>query len=242
MSSKRGRGRPTKVKRNLSGLRNQKPRSPTPDPALSQPSDPEYSQDWPSDLVDESEDEPEVEEFDLAHEDGMKSKPGSNIDVDSDVEVEEEDQAFSSATEFLEDEVLLERLLPQAEKRGNGADEEEWVPPRVRYQRQRRKQEKKTRGEYKKGPDVASKSDRTQRRYRHSIATQTKLRAGSDFVKLPPVRNPALDASAVEISVGAGMSGIEEQSPYSLNEDAQSETSAMSIDEQTTSIAYGCIS
>ncbi|KAF7344173.1 hypothetical protein MVEN_01707700 [Mycena venus] len=202
----------------------------------SQPSDPEYSPDWPSDLVDESEDESEAEEFDLANEDGMKSKPGSDIDVDSDVEVEEEGQAFPLATEFLEDEVLLERLLSQAEKRGDDADEEEWVPPRVRYQRQRRKQEKKSRGEYKKGPDVASKSDRTKRRYRHSVAIQIKLRAGSDFVKLHPVRNPALDASAVEISDGAEMSGIEEQSPYPLNEDAQSETSAMFIDEQTTNI------
>jgi hypothetical protein len=55
-------------------------------------------------------------------------------------------------------------------------------------------------------------------------------------VRLPPVRNPALDASAAEISDGAEMSGIEEQSPYPLNEDSQSETSAMSIDEQSTSI------
>ncbi|KAJ7865018.1 hypothetical protein B0H14DRAFT_2574147 [Mycena olivaceomarginata] len=110
----------------------QKPRSPAPDPAPSKPSDPEYSPDWPSDLIDESEDESEDEEFDLGNEDGMKSKSGSDIDVDSDVEVEEEDQAFSLSTEFLEDEVHLEQLLSQAEKRGNDADEEEWVPPRVR--------------------------------------------------------------------------------------------------------------
>jgi hypothetical protein len=63
--------------------------------------DPEYSPDWPSDLVDESEEESEAEEFDLANEDGMKSKPGSDIDVDSDIEEEEEDQAFSLATHGL---------------------------------------------------------------------------------------------------------------------------------------------
>jgi hypothetical protein len=64
----------------------------------------------------------------------MKSKPGSDSDVDSDVAVEEEDQAFSLATEFLEDEVLLERLPSQAKKCGDDADEKEWVPPRVHYQ------------------------------------------------------------------------------------------------------------
>jgi hypothetical protein len=73
--------------------------------------DPEYSPDWPSDLVDESEDESEAEEFDLANEDGMKSKPGSDMDVDSDIEVEEEDQAFSLATEFLEDRKVSQRAM-----------------------------------------------------------------------------------------------------------------------------------
>ncbi|KAF8179309.1 hypothetical protein K438DRAFT_1769019 [Mycena galopus ATCC 62051] len=242
MSSKRGRGRPPKVKRNISGLRNQKSRPLTPEPTHSQPSE-EYSPDWPSDLIVESEDESEAEEFDLANEDGMKSKPGSDIDVDSDVEVEGEEKAFSLATEFLEDEVLLERLLSQAEKRGDDADEEEWVPPRVRYQRQRRKQEKKTRGKYKKGPDVGSKSLRTQRRYRKSIAIQTKLQAGSDFVKHPlisPDASAALDTSTVEmasLSDGAGMSGIEDQSPYIIDEDAHSEASAMSVDEQAINSA-----
>ncbi|KAF8142659.1 hypothetical protein K438DRAFT_1784549 [Mycena galopus ATCC 62051] len=115
-----GRGHPQKVKRNISGLRNQKSRPPTPEPAPSKPSKPEYSPDWPN----ESDDESEAEEFDLANEDGMKS----DIDVDSDVEVEREGEAFSLATEF------LEQLLSQAERRGDDADEEEWVPPRVRYQ------------------------------------------------------------------------------------------------------------
>ncbi|KAF8160489.1 hypothetical protein K438DRAFT_1776473 [Mycena galopus ATCC 62051] len=91
-----------------------------PEPAPSKPSKPEYSPDWPN----ESDDESEAEEFDLANEDGMKS----DIDVDSDVEVEREGEAFSLATEF------LEQLLSQAERRGDDADEEEWVPPRVRYQ------------------------------------------------------------------------------------------------------------
>ncbi|KAJ7832144.1 hypothetical protein B0H14DRAFT_3872018 [Mycena olivaceomarginata] len=95
-----------------------KPRSPTPDAAPSQPSEPEYR---PSDLTDGSEDEFEA---DLADEDGMKSKPGSNMDVDSDVEVEEEEDVFSLATELLDDEVLLERLLSRAEQRGDDTDED----------------------------------------------------------------------------------------------------------------------
>jgi hypothetical protein len=44
--------------------------------------------------------------------------------------------------EALDDEVLLEKLLSQSEKVGEDADEEEWVPSRVRYQRQRHKEEK----------------------------------------------------------------------------------------------------
>ncbi|KAJ7796285.1 hypothetical protein B0H14DRAFT_3887717 [Mycena olivaceomarginata] len=71
----------------MSSKRVQTPLS-NPDAAPSQPSEPEYR---PSDLTDGSEDEFEA---DLADEDGMKSKPGSNMDVDSDVEVEEEEDVF----------------------------------------------------------------------------------------------------------------------------------------------------
>ncbi|KAJ7814632.1 hypothetical protein B0H14DRAFT_3878644 [Mycena olivaceomarginata] len=118
-----GRGRPAKRKPNTSGLRNQKPRTPTPEPepALAEP---EHSPDWPTDLA--SDDESEEEEANLAFEDGMRSKAASDVDIDSDVEVEDEQDKFSLATEALDDEVLLEKLLSQSEKVGEDADDEEW--------------------------------------------------------------------------------------------------------------------
>ncbi|KAJ7775221.1 hypothetical protein B0H14DRAFT_2631878 [Mycena olivaceomarginata] len=102
--------------------------------------EPEYSPDWPTDLA--SDDESEEEETNLAFEDGMRSKAASDVDIDSDVEVEDEQDTFSLATEALDDEVLLEKLLSQSEKVGEDADDEEWVPSRVRYQRQWRKEER----------------------------------------------------------------------------------------------------
>ncbi|KAJ6506910.1 hypothetical protein C8R45DRAFT_1208861 [Mycena sanguinolenta] len=201
-SSKRSLGRPTKAKRNISGLRNQKPRSPAPSQP-SEPSEPKYA-DRP---VDESGDgiglKGEEFEFGLADESGRQSKP----DVDSDIEVE---ARGGVAAEFLEDELLPEHSPSQ---HGAHADEAEWVPHSQRQHRP--KQERKTRGEYKKGPDVAAKSDRTQRRYQKSIAAQGKLQAGVDFVfvKRPRVRDPALgaaDSSTVQmtsLSDGAGISG-----------------------------------
>jgi hypothetical protein len=134
-----GCGCPAKRKPNTSRLRNQKPRTPTPEPepALAEP---EYSPDWPTDLA--SDDESEEEEANLAFEDGMRSKAASDVDIDSDVEVEDEQDTFSLATEALDDEVLLEKLLSQSEKVGEDADDEEWVPSRVRYQRQWRKEER----------------------------------------------------------------------------------------------------
>ncbi|KAJ7314284.1 hypothetical protein DFH08DRAFT_821638 [Mycena albidolilacea] len=231
-----GRGRPAKRKPNTSGLQNQKPRTPAPEPepALAEP---EYSPDWPTDLA--SDDESEEEEANLAFEDGMKSKAASDVDIDSDVEVEDDQDTFSLATEALDDEVLLEKLLSQSEKVGEDADDEEWVPSRVRYQRQRRKEERTARGKYKKGPDVASKSSRTQRHYRDSIAKQTKL----NFTNHPGSRTsdglhePLSTIETAAVSDGSAMSGIEEDLPNLLDDDSRSEASAMSIDGSANSAA-----
>jgi hypothetical protein len=94
-------GCPAKRKPNTSGLRNQKPRTPTPEPepALAEP---ECSPDWPTDLA--SYDKSEEEEANLAFEDGMRSKAASDVDIDSDVEVEDEqDKAAKGASEGVTD-------------------------------------------------------------------------------------------------------------------------------------------
>ncbi|KAJ7323968.1 hypothetical protein DFH08DRAFT_817444 [Mycena albidolilacea] len=81
-----------KRKPNTSGLWNQKPHTPTPEP--------EYSPDWPTDLA--SDDESEEEEANLAFEDGMRSKAASDVDIDSDVE-DEQDKAAKGASEGVTD-------------------------------------------------------------------------------------------------------------------------------------------
>src|SRR4051794_4070059 len=96
-----GRGCPAKRKSNTSGLWNQKPRTPTPEPepALAEP---EYSPDWPADLA--SDDKSEEEEVNLAFEDGMRSKAALDVVIDSDVEVEDEqDKAAKRASEGVTD-------------------------------------------------------------------------------------------------------------------------------------------
>ncbi|KAF9007326.1 hypothetical protein BDZ89DRAFT_1144509 [Hymenopellis radicata] len=163
------RGRKPKQHRNISGLRNQKPPIESPERP---PSEPQFSPDWPSELVDD----------------------GSDDEWDAHLDMEDE---FTLASEFLDDEVFLERLLTQAEKAGDKVDDEDWVPLRVRAQRSRRKLEGcKVRGPYKKGPDVASKAARTRRRYKTSIAQQTSLDAHAFTVTTNPKPRRSADTQS----------------------------------------------
>ncbi|KAK7059393.1 hypothetical protein R3P38DRAFT_2406648, partial [Favolaschia claudopus] len=192
-------GRKPKAKRNIAGLRNQKPPLELPTLQSSSPSAPEplpeqslSNPDLPDDFLDDVDASDKEWDVPLYTEDGLKEAPASDFDSDMDIEGED---GYSLDPVFLDDEVFLEKLLTQATKvEDPDADEEEWVPARVRYQRQRRKQEQKgasfqsstnepnlilntERGAYKKGPDVASKSARSQRRHRGAIAAQQKLTA-----------------------------------------------------------------
>ncbi|KAJ6525064.1 hypothetical protein DFH09DRAFT_1416796 [Mycena vulgaris] len=161
------RGRKPKQNRNTAGLRNHKPANKTsksPSPVLPQslpaPAASRHSPDWPRDLPSSDEDSDD------------KRKLTSTLRM---MEPEGEDD-YTLDSVYLDDEVLLENLLMQADDVGDAvSDDDEWVPHRVHYDRQRRKQEKKARGPYKKGPDIGSKSDRTKRRYRDQIATQQAL-------------------------------------------------------------------
>jgi hypothetical protein len=124
-------------------------------------------------------------EQNLTNADGMKSTAGSESDIgiDSDIGVEDGDNVLTHATKSLENEALSVRLLGQVGDMGDHVQ----VPTRVCYQRQRTKLERTgvssqhwwnlisysiARGEYEKGPDVASKSDRTRRCYKKSIASE----------------------------------------------------------------------
>jgi hypothetical protein len=99
------------------------------------------SPDPPNDPLDDGDESDNEWDACLYAEDGMKSALGSDIEPDMDVEGEDD---YSLDSVFLNDEVLLKKLLTQAvDVDDSDADEEEWVPTHVRYQQQRRKPEEK---------------------------------------------------------------------------------------------------
>ncbi|KAJ6507587.1 hypothetical protein DFH09DRAFT_1101123 [Mycena vulgaris] len=225
------RGRKPKQKRNTAGLRNHKPANTTsksPSPVLPQsppaPATSRYSPDWPSDLPSSDEDSDDEWKTHLYTEDGLKSVPHSNID--SEMEPEGEDD-YTLDSVYLDDEVLLENLLMQADDVGDAvSDDDEWVPRRVHYDRQRRKQEKKARGPYKKGPDIGSKSDRTKCRYRDQIATQQALtQLGFSVAPNPKPVPPSNAVESMDQADGEEASDVDMLSVHS------GRSGAMSVDE-----------
>jgi hypothetical protein len=141
-------GRKSKQKRNMTGLKNHKPvnrssKSPSPIPQpIPEPN--RYSLDWPSELPssDCDSDHNSDDEWDtgLYTEDGLKFV--ASLENDSEQEIEGEDD-YSLEAVFLDDEVLLENLLTQVDNIKCLSDDKEWVPNRVWYKRELRKQEKK---------------------------------------------------------------------------------------------------
>ncbi|KAK6977235.1 hypothetical protein R3P38DRAFT_2376179, partial [Favolaschia claudopus] len=249
-------GRKPKAKRNIAGLRNQKPPLEPPTLQSSSPSAPELlpepslsNPDSPDNFLDDVDASDKEWDVPLYTEDGLKETPASDFDSDMDIEGEDD---YSLDPIFLDDEVFLEKLLTQATKVENpDADEEEWVPARVRYQRQRRKQEQKgasfqsstdepnfilntERGAYKKGPDMASKSARSQRRHREAIAAQQKLTAFG-FSARQSSRERVLDEDVEELvdshEDAAGTQDSDVDMASVRSESARSAASSMSVDE-----------
>ncbi|THV00223.1 hypothetical protein K435DRAFT_964149 [Dendrothele bispora CBS 962.96] len=152
MSRRAGRPRKPHGGRNISGLRNQ--RAPNSLPlAESSPSS-------------------------SKHQANGDEKEPSRIRVvrDSNTRVIAEDQVNSDAEPDIDDETKPEDLsnkLTQglAEIASGEDDGGEWVPKRFRAKRPSKPRQK----EYIKGPDVMSKSIRTQQRYRKSFVNQSKL-------------------------------------------------------------------
>ncbi|KAF7328570.1 hypothetical protein MVEN_02545000 [Mycena venus] len=241
------RGRKAKPKRNITGLRNQKTtigpsRSPSASPSAPElvPEPSRLSLDSPNNPFDDGDESDAEWDACLYTEDGMKSALGSDIEPDMDVDGEDD---YSLDSVFLDDEVLLEKLLTQAaDVDDSDADEEEWVPTRIRYQRQRRKQEKK--GESFKGPDMGSKSDRTKRRYKEEIARQQNLTTFGFSVSEKPRQTQSLaQTDAAEPLDNARPSGdvLGEAAPNDTDIDmvsvrsahsTRSAASSMSVDDE----------
>ncbi|KAI0058049.1 hypothetical protein BV25DRAFT_1919585 [Artomyces pyxidatus] len=147
-------GRPSKKSRirNISGLKNQG----------------SYLADSREQTDSESEDPATEPEDTVDPEDEYALKPAEEDEDGSDCEVED----LGWAPESDGEREVCESLVKMAGLFGDDDSDDEWLPARARKEARRQIARPK---EYKKGPDVASKSARTRRRYAKSIKKQMNL-------------------------------------------------------------------
>ncbi|EAU92024.2 hypothetical protein CC1G_06011 [Coprinopsis cinerea okayama7 len=104
-------------------------------------------------------------------------------DEDDDIEVVDDPKLWNAKR--LKDLGVYERVVsaalsgdkcPYLGDEWDDSDDETWLPPKKKWEREKRKREKKDRpSTYATGPDIMAKSERTQRRYKQQMATQTFL-------------------------------------------------------------------
>ncbi|KAI3608154.1 hypothetical protein WG66_006594 [Moniliophthora roreri] len=221
-------GRPAKKKhggRNISGLRNQKrPFSPvsTDDEGCikkarvdSENVDSDLEDiSAEKDLIELAERHSDLDEMDWLGESGpdLVAEDKEAEDVDAEEFWEDEDWE-----ERLADEELMQQLSKLTKELGDDPENEDWVPVQVQTENQRRK--KQLKGEYKKGPDVASKSMRTQCCYRREIRKQTYL----DYYFDPVLLSSSSNAIDIE--------GNSEKSVVDVDELSEASSSAVSESE-----------
>jgi hypothetical protein len=199
------RGRPQKrTKYNISGLRNQQAGNcqlpcqspgPNPDdmkgpPRLGKRTQPSESSPDDGDNSD-SDSEWDLQSLDMDNVKDVEGcyEPSGNVVGEDETDFERREMWWNNQ---LESEQLCEMMLDMAAGGGDDPNDEDWLPPRLRLQRRRRESKKKGMHSpfcmqydyngssarpqtYKRGPDVASKSERTRQRYRRQIATQGSL-------------------------------------------------------------------
>ncbi|OAX32694.1 hypothetical protein K503DRAFT_776408, partial [Rhizopogon vinicolor AM-OR11-026] len=115
-------------------------------------------------------------------------------DDESDIESDAEDIAHSDGP--VDDSSCCSRLIDFAASINDNPCDETWLPPR---EAKRLAQRKARPIRYKKGPDVGSKSVRTQRRYIELLRNQKSL-TSLGFTVLPKLTQPALITPAAKIS------------------------------------------
>ncbi|KIK05029.1 hypothetical protein K443DRAFT_4210 [Laccaria amethystina LaAM-08-1] len=158
-----------KYKRNIAGLRNQ-PKSPPdsfpkphPSPIL-----PPKSSPCPNNPADGNDSDVSLDEENPLYKRVDSSKEDWQGSDNEELEVDAEE--LLDDWEDLRKEGLYVHLVKAAAACGDDRHDEDWVP-----KRKRAKERKVRPSTYQKGPDVASKSQRTQRHYRKSIAMQQRL-------------------------------------------------------------------
>ncbi|KAL4255827.1 hypothetical protein AB1N83_013423 [Pleurotus pulmonarius] len=164
------------VNRNISGLRGQRRETVSNDaqPATQEPFTPAITSDLePNNVPIEAE-----RVNDSEGEGGYGSEQDDVISNGSDEsEIEADEEGFDSEwEEDMDDEEFCSQLIALAVECGDDPRDEDWVPERMRCLKKKRQEMKRPRPKhYKKGPDVASKSERTQSRYRKHIQRQKGL-------------------------------------------------------------------
>ncbi|KAI0308562.1 hypothetical protein OF83DRAFT_1180666 [Amylostereum chailletii] len=167
MPASHGRGRPPKRKRNISNLRNQ------PSTQTSTPLSPQAAAGSVPEEASENDPNEEVHaETDADTDTDMDWDPAvvfdglrivENEDVDGmgpETEVEEVED-----DDELNDEDFCQRLCELAEQMDDDPKDETWVPDWQKRKRRREREGKARPTTYCKGPDMGSKSDRTQRQH-----------------------------------------------------------------------------
>ena len=140
------RGRPSKQKRNISGLRNQQPKTQKDATPMQRAESP----DWDSDLALSDTDDMDEEDqrfFDslFGDADADTTKESEEPEDPNAAEVVKDSAGFDSDWEAdMDDEQFTMDMMELAERCGDDADDEDWVPLEVKRQRERRRAEKRS--------------------------------------------------------------------------------------------------
>ncbi|OJA20732.1 hypothetical protein AZE42_13582, partial [Rhizopogon vesiculosus] len=128
-------------------------------------------------------------------------------DGESDIESDAEDITHSDGP--LDDSSCCSRLIDFATFIGDDPSDETWLPP---MQAKRLAQRKARPIRYKKGPDVGSKSVRTQRRYKELLQNQKSL-TSLGFTVLPKLNQSALITPAAKDSESSPSTPCQDPEP-----------------------------
>ncbi|KAF8156799.1 hypothetical protein B0H34DRAFT_675206 [Crassisporium funariophilum] len=90
-----------------------------------------------------------------------------------------EEEDLVEDEEGVDDEML-------ADKDGDDPRDEDWIPDKQRQKQRKQKIQKSCPSEYKKGPDVGSKTEQTQRRYKKLLSSQQTLENLGFWVSVAP--------------------------------------------------------
>ncbi|KAF9552179.1 hypothetical protein CPC08DRAFT_754904 [Agrocybe pediades] len=232
-----GRGRPRKRARNLSGLQRKYESKPVNIPRSPRSRDTSQSADGSEESNSrESSPGPDSEMDDEVY---LKFKQSLGVDFGIEGELESdgatsdesEDDKNDSDDSDWEGEELRDRLFALCIEEGDDLRDEDWVPPKLRKRKRFEISDGRPK-QYIKGPDVMSKSARTQRRYKGQFKKQQSLDlfgfSKSSHASRESSPHPGVDVEAaappiIEADTGNNDSNYEEGAVTSISESNESD-------------------